>query len=263
MLKIKETLINFQNHEISQYTCVYCDDIANSAVRCLICKSLYCYECTELLKCQQKDCIKHQGILNEIIFDHDLNNKIIKDLTFSCSNQGCFESLTFNKISFHYLICDFLFKHCNYLGCKYKGKAAELDLHRLSCQFIVINCCVCNKILNKGDKLSHNCLSTFVEEIIVYEQNLISNNKIYLSAIDSISKELKEIMKLNKSFIYSCKICFATLSWIEYHKTINDCSDLNCVKGSRYHCYYCSFYYCLKCVPPPINKVCGCKKEME
>ena len=263
MIKLKDYLYNACEYPIDNYTCIFCDDIANNAVKCLECSSIYCLECAELLKFQYRDCLKHKERLNSLLSDESLNYTINNKLLFRCFNKGCCEVLSQNKLELHYLICDNLFINCPYKGCEFKGLESEIQSHKINCEYSKVTCFLCFRVLSQQTKLEHNCLSALVEEVILLEKNLIDKQIRYLKMINDFTLEAKELIKNNKSLFRYCKTCLKGLSWMNYLKKRMDCNEGNCVNRSRYYCEDCNFFYCVICQCPPRNLICGCKKEME
>ena len=262
MIKLKDCLLNYDRYKIHDFLCEICDDLAINPVRCSDCQELYCKECSDLVKIQGKNCYNHEGKLNSLYIDEEINRVIHEEFLFGCLNKECKVSLKYDKITFHYLICDKLLMNCPYKDCEFKGKEADINSHIKICSYANSVCYVCWKKFNQEDKKTHNCLSTMVEELIILEKELNTKQKIYEDLIDSLKKSTLTII-IKKGFLSNfCKKCFSRLVWLNYLERRKDCETSSCVSRSRYYCEKCNFNYCINCISPSHSLVCGCLKDL-
>jgi hypothetical protein len=263
MIKVKDYLLNSESINVHDFTCQMCNDLAINPVRCLDCKGLYCKECSDLIQTQGKNCYLHKGKLASLLIDESMNKVIKEELLFRCMNKDCKVILTYDKITFHYLICDKLLMNCPFDYCEFKGKEADINSHVKICKQANSVCYVCWKKFNQEDKKNHNCLSIMVEELINLEKELNTKHRIYEDLIESMKKSTLTLIKDKGILSNCCKKCYSRLVWLDYLERSSDCEESTCVGRSRYYCEKCCFYFCIKCFAPSQGLVCGCTEDLK
>lgn len=180
------------------YKCNICKKIMINPTDCEICGHSFCNDCITKTKCPfgcEKKSLKpsSMGIKN-----------LLNNLKFSCSNEGCKETISYLDIKTHDNNCPYQKMVCPNKDCEKQLLKKDLENHiNNDCEYVMIKCSYCNNKFPRAQIAEHEkmCAMSYqsfnssnenILNIINNQKNENGDNQYIQTLTDNIDKVMKE-----------------------------------------------------------------------
>ncbi len=154
---IPTNLAKANDKDISELTCIFCQNISIIPLGCSNCNMTACYRCINNYSSNQTNFCEKTKEKHQFSIISEETHKNFDNLLISCPSResNCKELIKYKEAKSHLDKCNFWKGTYSCIGCKKHDILSEMECHVLVCDEITENCNYCNLQFKRSELGKH------------------------------------------------------------------------------------------------------------